>query len=84
MAPDLRPGPRPRSCRSPEPLCEYVLGLAREVIRPEFRGQAGFDDPVEAPEDAGALSGRFSPLTRPLSRTALPLVVVRARRDSNP
>ncbi|WP_197498469.1 TIGR03086 family metal-binding protein [Mycobacterium scrofulaceum] len=40
---------------APEPLSEYVLGLAREVISPEFRGGAGFDDPVEVPEDAGAL-----------------------------
>ncbi|WP_197502037.1 TIGR03086 family metal-binding protein [Mycobacterium sp. E2733] len=40
---------------APEPLSEYVLGLAREVIRPEFRGGAGFDDPVDVPEDAGAL-----------------------------
>lgn len=40
---------------APEPLSEYVLGLAREVIKPEFRGGAGFDDPVDAPEDAGAL-----------------------------
>ncbi|OBG61059.1 TIGR03086 family protein [Mycobacterium sp. E735] len=40
---------------APEPLSEYVLGLAREVIKPEFRGGAGFDDPVDVPEDAGAL-----------------------------
>lgn len=40
---------------APEPLSEYVLGLARELIRPELRSRAGFDDPVEAPEDAGAL-----------------------------
>lgn len=40
---------------TPESLSEYVLGLAREVIRPEFRGGAGFDDPVDVPEDAGAL-----------------------------
>jgi uncharacterized protein (TIGR03086 family) len=40
---------------APEPLSEYVLGLARAVIRPEFRGGAGFDDPVDVPEDAGAL-----------------------------
>ncbi|OBG95438.1 TIGR03086 family protein [Mycobacterium sp. E3251] len=40
---------------APEPLSEYVLGLARKVIRPEFRGGAGFDDPVDVPEDAGAL-----------------------------
>jgi uncharacterized protein (TIGR03086 family) len=40
---------------APEPLSEYVLGLARDVIRPELRGGAGFDDPVDVPEDAGAL-----------------------------
>lgn len=39
----------------PEPLAEYALELARKAIRPEFRANAGFDDPVEAPEDAGAL-----------------------------
>lgn len=41
--------------QAPEPLSEYVLGLARQIIRPELRGQAGFDDPVEVPADAGAL-----------------------------
>ncbi len=40
---------------APEPLSEYVLGLARQVIRPEIRAGAGFDDPVDVPEDAGAL-----------------------------
>lgn len=40
---------------APEPLSEYVLGLAREVIRPETRRGAGFDDPVDVPDDAGAL-----------------------------
>jgi len=40
---------------APEPLSEYVLGLARKVIRPELRGSAGFDDPVDVPEDAAAL-----------------------------
>lgn len=39
----------------PEPLAEYVLGLAQRAIRPELRGSAGFDDPVDVPEDAGAL-----------------------------
>ena len=39
----------------PEPLSEYVLGLARQIIRPELRGSAGFDDPVDVPADAGAL-----------------------------
>jgi uncharacterized protein (TIGR03086 family) len=40
---------------APEPLCEYVLGLARRIITPEARGGAGFDDPVGVPDDAGAL-----------------------------
>lgn len=45
-----------RNVRAPEPLAEYVLGLAHRVIRPEVRGQAGFDDPVEVPADADALT----------------------------
>lgn len=45
-----------RDVRAPEPLAEYVLGLAHRVIRPEVRGQAGFDDPVEVPADADALT----------------------------
>jgi uncharacterized protein (TIGR03086 family) len=40
---------------APEPLSEYVLGLAHKVIRPELRGSAGFDDPVDVRADAGAL-----------------------------
>ncbi|WP_172405508.1 TIGR03086 family metal-binding protein [Mycobacterium paraense] len=40
---------------APQPLSEYVLGLARQIIRPELRSGAGFDDPVEVPADAGAL-----------------------------
>lgn len=40
---------------APEPLSEYVLGLARTIIRPEIRAGAGFDDPVDVPEDAGAI-----------------------------
>jgi uncharacterized protein (TIGR03086 family) len=40
---------------APEPLSEYVLGLARQVIQPEIRARAGFDDPVDVPDDAGAL-----------------------------
>jgi hypothetical protein len=40
---------------APEPLSEYVLGLARQVIRPEIRARTGFDDPVDPPDDAGAL-----------------------------
>jgi uncharacterized protein (TIGR03086 family) len=41
--------------KAPEPLAEYVFGLAHEVIRPEQRSRAGFDDPVDVPADAGAL-----------------------------
>jgi uncharacterized protein (TIGR03086 family) len=40
---------------APEPLAEYVLGLARATIRPELRGRAGFDEPVAVGEEAGAL-----------------------------
>jgi uncharacterized protein (TIGR03086 family) len=40
---------------APEPLAEYVLGLAHKVIKPELRGRAGFDDPVDVPADARAL-----------------------------
>lgn len=40
---------------APQPLAGYVLDLAHKTIRPEFRGSAGFADPVEVPDDAGAL-----------------------------
>jgi uncharacterized protein (TIGR03086 family) len=39
---------------APEELSEYVLGLSQGIITPEGRGQAGFDDPVELPDDAPA------------------------------
>jgi uncharacterized protein (TIGR03086 family) len=39
---------------APPSLAEYVLGLAHQVIRPEFRG-TGFDDPIDVPDDAAAL-----------------------------
>ena len=39
---------------APSSLAEYVLGLAHQVIRPEFRG-TGFDDPIDVPDDAAAL-----------------------------
>jgi uncharacterized protein (TIGR03086 family) len=41
---------------APGPLAEYVLGLARRIIRPEQRRSAGFDDPVDVTADAGALA----------------------------
>jgi len=40
---------------APEPLSEYVLGLAHKIIRPEVRGPGRFDDPVDVSDDAGAL-----------------------------
>jgi uncharacterized protein (TIGR03086 family) len=40
---------------APEPLAEYVLGLARKTIQPELRSRAGFDAPVDVAEDARAL-----------------------------
>lgn len=40
---------------APQPLSEYVLDLAHQTIRPEFRRSAGFADPVDVPEDSGAL-----------------------------
>jgi uncharacterized protein (TIGR03086 family) len=40
---------------APDSLSEYVTGLAQRVITPDTRGSAGFDDPVEVPEDATAL-----------------------------
>jgi len=40
---------------APEPLAEYVLTLAHQVIKPELRARAGFADPVDVPADAGAL-----------------------------
>jgi len=44
-----------REVDAPEPLAEYVLALGRKLIRPELRGKAGFDDPVDVADDAGAL-----------------------------
>ena len=44
-----------RDVEAPEPLAEYVLDLAHTTIRPELRGAAGFDDPVDVAADACAL-----------------------------
>ncbi|MGE2720082.1 TIGR03086 family metal-binding protein [Mycolicibacterium celeriflavum] len=45
-----------REVNAPEPLCDYVLGLARKIITPEGRVNAGFDDPIDVPADADALT----------------------------
>lgn len=41
--------------KAAEPLAEYVLGLARRVIKPELRSRAGFDDPIDVAADAHAV-----------------------------
>ncbi len=46
---------------APEPLAEYVLGLARNIITPEGRADAGFQRPVDVPADVqGAGSRRIA------------------------
>lgn len=35
-------------------LADFVFGLARKIITPQGRGNVGFDDPVDVPEDASA------------------------------
>jgi uncharacterized protein (TIGR03086 family) len=44
-----------RDVDAPDSLAEYVLGLARTIITPEGRTNAGFHQPVEVPADASAL-----------------------------
>jgi uncharacterized protein (TIGR03086 family) len=36
----------------PDELSDHVLGLARQIITPEGRVRAGFDEPVEVADDA--------------------------------
>jgi uncharacterized protein (TIGR03086 family) len=44
-----------RPVNAPDSLADYVMGLARRVITPQGRTSAGFDDPVDAPDDASSL-----------------------------
>ena len=44
-----------RDLDAPDSLTEYVMGLAQGIITPQGRTTAGFDPPVEVPDDAGAL-----------------------------
>jgi len=44
-----------REVTAPDSLSDYVMGLARNVITPEGRSRAGFDDPIELPDEAGSL-----------------------------
>jgi uncharacterized protein (TIGR03086 family) len=44
-----------REVTAPESLSDYVLGLAKNIITPDGRTNAGFDDPIDVPADASAL-----------------------------
>ncbi len=39
----------------PDSLAEYVTGLARQIVTPEGRVRAGFDDPIDVGEHASTL-----------------------------
>lgn len=41
---------------APDSLSDYVMGLARNIITPQGRVNAGFDDPIEVPGDAGSMA----------------------------
>jgi uncharacterized protein (TIGR03086 family) len=44
-----------REMNAPDSLTDYVMGLAKTIITPEGRSRAGFDDPIELPDEAGSL-----------------------------
>ncbi|HET6736152.1 TIGR03086 family metal-binding protein [Mycobacterium sp.] len=44
-----------REVTAPDSLSDFVLGLAHNIITPQGRTTAGFDDPVEVAADARAL-----------------------------
>jgi uncharacterized protein (TIGR03086 family) len=44
-----------REVDAPDSLSDYVLGLAKQIITPQGRTSVGFDNPVDVPDDAGAL-----------------------------
>lgn len=44
-----------RTVPAPDSLSDYVLALAEKIITPEGRIRAGFDDPVDVPDDASPL-----------------------------
>ncbi len=44
-----------RPVNAPDSLADYVMGLAQNIITPQGRTTAGFDDPVDVPDDASAL-----------------------------
>ena len=44
-----------REVAAPDSLSDYVMGLALDIITPQGRTTAGFDDPIQVPSDARAL-----------------------------
>ena len=44
-----------REVNAPDSLTDYVMGMARNIITPQGRARAGFDDPIDLPDDAGSL-----------------------------
>ena len=44
-----------REVNAPDSLTDYVLGMAYNIITPQGRTRAGFDEPVDIPADAGSL-----------------------------
>jgi uncharacterized protein (TIGR03086 family) len=44
-----------REVNAPDSLSDYVLGMARTIVTPQGRIRAGFDDPIDVPDDAGSL-----------------------------
>jgi uncharacterized protein (TIGR03086 family) len=44
-----------RTVPAPDSLSEYVLGLTQRFLTPEGRVRAGFDDPIEVPDDTPPL-----------------------------
>jgi uncharacterized protein (TIGR03086 family) len=44
-----------REVNAPDSLTDYVMALAKTIITPEGRSRAGFDDPIELPDEAGSL-----------------------------
>lgn len=43
------------SVHAPDSLSDYGMGLAQKIITPRGRTNAGFDDPVDVPADAGSM-----------------------------
>lgn len=44
-----------REVNAHDSLTDYVMGLAKTIITPQGRTTAGFDDPIELPDEAGSL-----------------------------